>query len=66
MIQQVLAESAWQIRLTADDLRGLTPLVYSRVNLAAASPRPQLPASHRSTRFGPNSVGTQMLLDYDL
>jgi TnpA family transposase len=32
MIQQVLAEPAWQGRLTAADQRGLTPLVWQHVN----------------------------------
>ena len=32
MIQQVLAEPQWQARLTADDRRGLTPLLWQHVN----------------------------------
>lgn len=32
MIQQVLAEPAWAGRLNAQDLRGITPLIYSKVN----------------------------------
>ncbi len=32
MIQQVLAAPGWQGRLTAEDLRGLTPLIFSHVN----------------------------------
>lgn len=32
MIQQVLAEPAWAGRLNAQDLRGITPLIYSHVN----------------------------------
>jgi TnpA family transposase len=32
MIQQVLAEPAWQNRLTAVDLRALTPLLWAHVN----------------------------------
>src|SRR5438128_11804310 len=32
MIQQVLAEPAWQDRLTAADLRALTPLLWAHVN----------------------------------
>ena len=32
MIQQVLAEPAWQDRLTAVDLRALTPLLWAHVN----------------------------------
>jgi hypothetical protein len=32
MIQRVLSESAWADRMTAEDKRGLTPLVWGRVN----------------------------------
>jgi hypothetical protein len=32
MIQQNLAEPAWSGRLNAQDLRGITPLVYGHVN----------------------------------
>ncbi len=32
MIQQVPSEPAWQDRLTAADLRTLTPLLWARVN----------------------------------
>ena len=32
MIQQVLAEPEWQGRLTATDLRALTPLKWQHVN----------------------------------
>ena len=32
MIQQVLSEPAWQGRLTAADLRALTPLLWAHVN----------------------------------
>ena len=32
MIQRVLAEPAWTDRLTTEDLRGLTPLLYNHVN----------------------------------
>lgn len=32
MIQEVLKVPAWRDRLTPEDLRGLTPLVYSHVN----------------------------------
>ena len=31
-IQEVLAESAWHDRMTVDDWRGLTPLIYHHVN----------------------------------
>ena len=32
MIQRVLSEPSWSGRLTTDDLRGLTPLIYNHVN----------------------------------
>ena len=32
MIQQVLAEPEWQDRLTATDLRALTPLKWQHIN----------------------------------
>ena len=32
LIQQVLKEPAWEQRLTADDRRGLTPLMYSHIS----------------------------------
>ena len=32
MIQQVLTEVAWHGRMTTDDLRALTPLIYNHVN----------------------------------
>ncbi|MGI8412259.1 MAG: Tn3 family transposase [Solirubrobacteraceae bacterium] len=32
MIQRVLAEPAWLARMTPEDLRGLTPLIYAHVN----------------------------------
>jgi TnpA family transposase len=32
MLQQVLAEETWRERLTPEDLRALTPLLYSHVN----------------------------------
>jgi hypothetical protein len=32
MLQQVLAEKAWENRLTDEDLRGLTPLFYGHIN----------------------------------
>jgi len=32
MIQRVLAEPAWMERMAAEDLRGLTPLIYAHVN----------------------------------
>jgi hypothetical protein len=33
LIQRLLREPAWQGRLTPEDLRALTPLIYSHVNL---------------------------------
>lgn len=32
MMQAVLAEPKWSVRLTPEDYRGLTPLIYSHVN----------------------------------
>jgi hypothetical protein len=32
MLQDVLAEPAWLARMTATDLRALTPLIYQHVN----------------------------------
>ncbi len=32
MIQKVLSEPAWMNQITKEDLRGLTPLIYSNVN----------------------------------
>ena len=32
LIQEVLAEPAWRDRMTVDDWRGLTPLIYHHVN----------------------------------
>jgi hypothetical protein len=32
MIQKVLSELAWMDQMTKEDLRGLTPLIYSNVN----------------------------------
>ncbi len=32
MIQQVVADPQWKHRLTPDDLRALTPLIYTHVN----------------------------------
>lgn len=31
-IQEVLADPAWRARMTAEDWRGLTPLIYHHVN----------------------------------
>jgi TnpA family transposase len=66
MIEQVLAESAWQTRLNANDRRGITPLIYAHVNPYGSF---QLDLNSRllidPPRFGPQSVGTQLLLRYD-
>ncbi len=32
MIQDVLKEPEWMNKMTKEDLRGLTPLIYSNVN----------------------------------
>jgi hypothetical protein len=32
MIQRILAESSWTARMTPEDLRALTPLLYGHVN----------------------------------
>lgn len=32
MMQSVLSEPQWSVRLTPDDYRGLTPLIYGHVN----------------------------------
>jgi hypothetical protein len=32
MLQHVLREPAWMTSMTTDDLRGLTPLIYTHVN----------------------------------
>jgi hypothetical protein len=32
MLQQVMVEPAWMASMTTDDLRGLTPLIYTHVN----------------------------------
>jgi TnpA family transposase len=66
MIQQVLAEPAWQNRLNTHDLRGLTPLVYGHVNPYGSfrlDLNSRLPID--PPRFGPKSVGTQLLFSYD-
>jgi hypothetical protein len=66
MIQQVLSESAWKNRLNASDRRGTTPLIYGHVNHYGSF---QLDLNSRlpidPPRFGPQSVGTQLLLRYD-
>ena len=66
MIQQVLTEPAWATRLSANDRRGITPLINGHVNpygnfhLDLHSRLPIDPP-----RFGPQSVGAQLLLSYD-
>jgi hypothetical protein len=32
MLQQVLSEAAWATRLTVEDLRALTPLIYAHIS----------------------------------
>jgi hypothetical protein len=32
MLQRALADPAWIASMTTDDLRGLTPLIYTHVN----------------------------------
>ena len=32
LLQQLLADPAWMNKMTKEDLRGLTPLIYSNVN----------------------------------
>lgn len=66
MIQQVLAEPAWAGRLSAQDLRGITPLVYGHANPYGSfhlDLHSRLPTD--PPRFGPQSAGTQMTLGYD-
>ncbi len=66
MIQQVLAEPAWAGRLNAQDLRGITPLIYSHINPYGSlflDLHSRLPIG--PPRFGPQAVCTQMLLGYD-
>jgi TnpA family transposase len=66
MIEQVLAESAWKTQLNANDRRGITPQIYSHVNPYGSF---QLDLNSRlpidPPRFGPQSVGTPLLLRYD-
>jgi Tn3 transposase DDE domain len=66
MIQQVLAEPAWHNRLNDNDLRGITPLIYGHVNPYGSfrfDLNSRLPID--PPHFGPQSVGTQLLLSYD-
>jgi hypothetical protein len=66
MIQQILAEPAWSGRLNSQDLRGITPLVYGHVNpygYFRLDLHSRLPID--PPRFGPLSVGPQLLLGYD-
>jgi hypothetical protein len=66
MIQQVLAEPAWSGKLTAEDRRAITPLLYAHVNPYGSfrlDLHSRLPID--PPRFGPQSIGTQLLLSYD-
>jgi TnpA family transposase len=66
MIQQVLAEPAWSNKLTAEDRRAITPLLYAHVNPYGSfrlDLHSRLPID--PPRFGPQSIGTQLLLSYD-
>ncbi len=59
-------EPAWRNRLNADNRRRLTPLVYGHVNPYGSfrlDLNSRLPID--PPRFGPKTVGTQMLLSYD-
>lgn len=56
----------WAARLNAQDLRGITPLIYSHINPYGSfllDLHSRLPID--PPRFGPQAVGTQMLLGYD-
>jgi hypothetical protein len=54
MIQQVLAEQRWKTRMTLEDFRALTPLLYNHVtpygtfelDLAKRLPLDAMPAIH--------------------
>jgi hypothetical protein len=54
MIQQVLAEQTWKTRMTLEDFRALTPLLYNHVtpygtfelDLAKRLPLDAMPAIH--------------------
>ena len=66
MIQQVLAEPAWSGRLNTDDRRGITPMIHSHINPYGSfrlDLNTRLPLD--PPRFGPQSVGAQLLLGYD-
>jgi TnpA family transposase len=66
MIQQVLAETAWSGRLNTDDRRGITPMIHSHINPYGSfrlDLNTRLPLD--PPRFGPQSVGAQLLLGYD-
>ncbi len=66
MIQQVLGGSAWHNRLNANDLRGITPLIYAHVKPYGSFKldlNSWLPID--PLRFEPQSVGTQFVLSYD-
>jgi TnpA family transposase len=66
MIQQVLAEPAWNGRLNTDDRRGITPMIHGHINPYGSfrlDLHSRLPLD--PPRFGPQSAGTQLLLGYD-
>jgi TnpA family transposase len=66
MIQQVLAEPAWSGRLNTDDRRGITPMIHGHINPYGSfrlDLHSRLPLD--PPRFGPQSVGAQLLLGYD-
>ena len=56
MLQQVLAEKAWENRLTDEDLRGLTPLFYGHINPYGAPGGARGESSHEGTLLGVNRV----------
>ncbi len=63
MIQQVLAEPVWSDRLNTDDRRGITPMIHSHINPYGSfrlDLNTLLPLD--PPRFGPQSVGAQLLL----
>lgn len=66
MIQQVLAEPAWRNPLNTQDLRGITALLYGHVDPYRSfrlDLNSRLPID--PPQFGPQSVGTQLLLSYN-
>ena len=62
--ENAAGQPAWAGRLNADDLRGITPLVYAHVNPYGSfrlDLHSRLPID--PPRFGPRSAGSQLLLD---